>query len=73
MWVGRAFTETLGRFIGEGTGTLDNPTDVAFDVVREGADGDVCFFEDRVFELLEGAVGIFCKDGDLGEDIGLSA
>jgi len=51
---------------------LDDATDVAFDVVGEGADSDVCFFEDGVFELLEGAVGVFGVDGDLGEDVGFA-
>jgi hypothetical protein len=49
LWIRGGFSETFGRFVGEGTGTLDDATDVAFNVVGEGADGDVCFFEDCIF------------------------
>jgi hypothetical protein len=49
LWVGSGFPETLGGFVGEGTRTLNDATDVAFDVVGEGADGYVCFFKDCVF------------------------
>jgi len=51
---------------------LEDACDVAFNVVREGADADVCFFEDGVFELLEGAVGVFGEDRDLCEDVGFT-
>ena len=72
LWVGGGFPETLGGSVGEGTWALDDASDVAFDVVGEGANGDVGFVEDGIFELLEGAVGVFSVDGDLGEDVGFA-
>jgi hypothetical protein len=52
--VGCAFAETSVFSVRERTRALDHAADVAFDVVGEGADGDIGLFEDDVDAFIQG-------------------